>query len=402
MSPSVYTSSSSMEPLLPDLRRPELAELSREVFKRSGELTVQLPAEACRRRVAHLVREMNSYYSNLIEGHKTLPRDIERALRNDYAGSEETRTNQHLARAHIETEQAMMQRLMAEPETSVVSPSFISWLHQQFYERLPEALHFSESLGGKAYRVIPGACRDFEVRVHRHQPPAAASLEAFLARYAKAYASRDILATNQLTALAAAHHRLAWIHPFGDGNGRVGRLQSQAWLLRCGVHAGGLWSLSRGLARQRADYYNRLADADQERKGDTDGRGNLSERGLAAFCEFMLRTMLDQVQFMSSLLELQTLAARVEQHLQFQRLHLASRERERLARLLKAALVEGEIERGRVHEIVGAGISTGQKVIRLALAEGLMDAPSPKGRLSLTFTSDTLESYFPRLYQDLG
>jgi hypothetical protein len=69
--------------------------------------------------------------------------------------------------------------------------------------------------------------------------------------------------------------------------------------------------------------------------------------------------------------------------------------------LLKAALIDGKIERGKVATIVGLRGTAARQIIRLALAEGLLDSPTPKGPLSLVFSSKTLESYFPQLYQDL-
>ena len=63
-----------MEPLLPDLQSAELAELSQKTTLAIGELNAHLPSAVVRDRVSQLVRKMNCYYSNLIEGHKTLPR----------------------------------------------------------------------------------------------------------------------------------------------------------------------------------------------------------------------------------------------------------------------------------------------------------------------------------------
>jgi Fic family protein len=220
-------------------------------------------------------------------------------------------------------------------------------------------------------------------------------------RFGAMYASPEILPTEQLVALAAAHHRLTWIHPFGDGNGRVARLHSHAWLIRNQVAGFGFWTLSRGLARQRSEYYRLLAGADRRRRNDTDGRGHLSDGGLVECCLFLLRTMLDQIEFMSGLLDLSNLAKRMERHLQFDLVHLATRERERLARMLKAALFEGEIPRGRVGEIVGLKPSASRAIIQLAEQEGLMNSASPKGPLALRFTARHLDSYFPQLFQDL-
>jgi Fic family protein len=397
----LYIQSAAMEPLLPESAGGVLAELTCEILRKSGALSAQLPSSIVRTRVANLVREMNSYYSNLIEGHKTLPRDIERAMRDDYSDNPAKRENQWLNRAHIEVENLMLKRLEKEPASSIHSPEFLCWLHREFYSRLPDDLHFSEDKSGKKYRIEPGALRNFEVDVGKHQPPHYKALPKMLERFQNFYADRQILSTGQLVALAAAHHRLAWIHPFGDGNGRLTRLYSHAWLIRCKADSFGLWTLSRGLARHHKTYYENLRSADQTRWNDLDGRGNLSDRALGAFCLFMLKTMLDQIDFMAGLLQLQNLSARIERYLHLEVLKLDARTRDRLARLLKAALMEGEIERGRVGEIVGLRGTTARGVIRLALQEELLNSPSEKGPLSLVFSSKTLESYFPKLYQDL-
>jgi Fic family protein len=390
-----------MEPLLPETRRAELAELSCEILLKAGQLSGQIPAPVVRKRIAQLVREMNSYYSNLIEGHKTLPRDIERALREEYSNNPAKRANQQLSRAHVEVETLMIDRLATEPHLRIHSADFLGWLHGEFYRRLPEGLQFSKDRQGKSYRIAPGSLRTFEVDVGKHQPPHFGALTRFLDRFEAFYHDSHILCTDQLLALAAAHHRLAWIHPFGDGNGRVTRLYSHAWLIRCKIDSFGLWTLSRGLARNRELYYSRLSNADAPRWNDYDGRGNLSDRGLAEFALFFLQIMRDQIDFMADLLQLPTLSQRIERYLQLEALHIEGKTKDRLARLLKAALVQGEIERGSTGSVVGLRDTEARKVVRLALDEGLLNSPSPKGSLSLVFSSKTLDSYFPKLFQDL-
>lgn len=78
---------------MPEAGAAALADLSVEIFRKSGELTASLPAPVVRAEVAKLVGEMNSYYSNLIEDHKTPPRDIQRALRKDFSDREDERRN---------------------------------------------------------------------------------------------------------------------------------------------------------------------------------------------------------------------------------------------------------------------------------------------------------------------
>jgi Fic family protein len=402
METTLFTQSTAMEPMLPESSRPALAELTSEILRKAGRLSAQVPSPIIRRKVARLVLEMNSYYSNLIEGHKTLPRDIERALKHNYSANPEQRANQHLTRAHIEVETLMAERLEKESMLSVQSPEFIGWLHREFYARLPEELHFGIDRKGQKYRIEPGALRSFEVDVGSHQPPHFGALPQMLARFASFYESDRILETEQLIALAAAHHRLAWIHPFGDGNGRVARLHSQAWLIRCKADGQGLWTLSRGLARERQEYYQKLSSADSQRRSDLDGRGNLSDRALGEFCLFFLRAMLDQIEFMGGLLQLHDLSTRIERYLQFEVLNLKTRDQERLGRLLKAALFEGEIARGRVGEIVGLRGTAARGIVRLTVREGLLESQTERGPLSLVFSAKTLESYFPQLYQPLA
>lgn len=360
-----------------------------------------IPSAVARQRIAALVRSMNSYYSNLIEGHKAYPREIERALQNDFSSSADERANQHLARAHIQVEELMRARLAAEPGLRIQSTGFIGWLHEAFYTRLPEELRQGEHRDGTKYQLGIGRLRDFEVDVGRHQPPHHGALPDFMRRFDEFYGAANILDTNQLLALAAAHHRLVWIHPFGDGNGRVARLQSQAWLIRCQVDDAGLWTLSRGLARQQKEYYQHLGAADEGRRNDFDGRGNLSDRGLADFCLFFLRCMKDQIGFMTSLFELETLRARMMSHLHVTYPLWSLREREQIGRILQTALVEGEMDRATATRAAGVSPATGAKLIRKALEHGLLDSPSPKGALSVVFDSRVQDSYFPKLFQDL-
>ena len=395
----VYSSPSSMEPLLPKAGQDTLARLTCDILAASGRLTGQIHSKEVLRRVALLVREMNCYYSNLIEGHKTAPRDIERALRRDFSADEAQHNHQQLGFAHMEVERLMVERLATET-VDVYGTEFICWLHREFYQRLPEKLQVAKKKSGKVYRIKPGILRDFMVDVGRHTPPHFEALPTFLNRFHKFYSSGEILATDHLVAIASAHHRLAWIHPFGDGNGRVIRLHSQALMIRHRLDSGGLWTISRGLARQRQRYYDHLQAADAGRRNDLDGRGNLSDIGLSDFCRFFLQTILDQIEFMSSLLGLPALRTRVERYFQFEALHL-KHYREELMLLVRALIDEGEIPRGRVQEITGKGATVSVEIIRLGLREGLVESPSPKGPLYPGFPSKILEFYFTQLFVDL-
>src|SRR6266852_2009645 len=165
------------------------------------------------------------------------------------------------------------------------------------------------------------------------------------------YSFEKLGSAQRLLALATAHHRLNYIHPFPDGNGRVSRLMSHAMAWNADVAAHGLWSISRGLARgleNRNEYKQMMDLADTSRQGDLDGRGNLSERALIDFITWFLSVALDQVTFMSDLFDLDNLANRL-------RTFIARHERFRpeAAALLEQTLVRGEIERGEASRITG-------------------------------------------------
>jgi Fic family protein len=396
----VYRQPGTMEPLLPGERGGRLAELTFQILKDSGRLAGQVHSALVLQRVGDLVREMNCYYSNLIEGHKTLPRDIERAMRADFSRDRTARDNQHLGLAHIAVEKLMEERLAGESTLDVYAPEFVCWLHREFYTQLPDTLHWATTKSGKRYRIKPGHLREFMVDVGRHTPPDSKALPRFMNRFHAFYGDDHILETNRLVVIAAAHHRLAWIHPFGDGNGRVIRLHSHALLIRHGVAGHGLWTLSRGLARWRQRYFACLDAADQVRQNDLDGRGNLSDKALADFCVFFLETMLDQIRFMSGLLDLSALRARVERYFQFEAPQL-KRHRDPLMRVARVLVDEGEIPRSRVQGITGKAATVSAEIIKLGLEEGYFETPSPKGPLRVAFPAKVHEFYFPRLFLDL-
>jgi Fic family protein len=163
--------------------------------------------------------------------------------------------------------------------------------------------------------MIPGELRTGTVQVGRHIPPDPEALPRFMNRFAAAYDRRRLSKVRQIVALGAAHHRLLWIHPFYDGNGRFTRLMFHASLQRCGVGSS-LWSVARGLARNVKEYKALLMAADEPRRGDLDGRGVLSTQALIKFCEFFLTICIDQIDFMASLLEPSDLLRRMRLHIE--------------------------------------------------------------------------------------
>jgi len=251
---------------------------------------------------------------------------------------------------------------------------------------------------GAEVPITPGALRERDVKVGAHVAPPHELVPKLLRHFRKRYEAPEQTLAARIVAVGASHHRLAWIHPFRDGNGRVVRIFSDTLIRRLGIDGGGLWSLSRGLAFARQEYYERLANADQERSATAadDGRGHLSERALREFCEFILKVMRDQISFMDALFELDTLAERIEQYV---RLEAGFGEMgARVLLLLREALYRGEFQRGDAGRIAGAGERTGRTALAAAVEAGLLKSLTPKSPVRLALPAKVLGTYFPRLF----
>lgn len=383
-----------MEPMLPPEGVKRLEDLALELAEKAAGLASRLPP-AVRLRVGDLVRSMNCYYSNLIEGHDTHPRDIDRALSHaEYSTDARKRALQLEAVAHIE-----VQRLIdhhKDLEVEATSAEYLVWLHHEFCKRLPEELLWVENPGtGERLRVIPGALRTGWVQVGRHIPPDAKALPRFLDRFTSAYDAKRLSKLRLITALGAAHHRLLWMHPFYDGNGRVARLMSHASLHRCGVGSS-LWSVARGLARNVKKYKDLLMAADGPRRNDLDGRGTLSTEALLSFCEFFLTTCIDQIDFMASLLEPTELLRRIRLHIEDE--VEAGNLPQKTFPILREALLVGDVSRSSVREVTGYAERMARNVVSDLLKKGYLESETTHRPLNLAFPIDAVERWFPKLY----
>jgi Fic family protein len=338
---------------------------------------------------------MNCYYSNLIEGHDTHPREIDRALADDFSTEPGKRALQHEAVAHIKLQTKIDQNL--DPAADPTSAEYIFWLHEEFCKNLPEEFLSVENPDTREIvRVEPGKFRNCFVQVGAHIPPPPETLPELVERFGRAYESERLSKLQQILAVAAAHHRLLWIHPFVDGNGRVARLMSHSMLKRIGV-GDSLWSASRGLARGVGRYKRLLMTADEPRRGDLDGRGSLSEQAFAAFTEFFLTVCVDQVQFMESLLEPSEMLRRIELYVQDE--VAAGRLLKGSFALLREAVLAGSVGRGRATELTGYRDRKARDVLYTLTNRGLLvPTGARRGSLRLGFPVESIERWFPRLY----
>lgn len=373
--------------------------------------------------VTELLRTINCYYSNLIEGHDTHPVEIERAMTGDLSPSPALRDLQLEARAHIEVQRAIEARMADDPALNVCDPTFLRWIHAEFYRRMPPELALVRNPeGSREEPVLPGALRAFDVRVGHHLAPGWQGLDELLARFAGAYDPGRLLEEDEsgaraLAVLGAAHHRLLWIHPFGDGNGRVARLMTDAYLRRIGVGAHGLWTVSRGLARARARYRQALAAADQHRWDDYDGRGALSMRGLQEFCDFFLAACEDQIAYMGAMLAVDGLTERFTGYCRARELGAIPGSgpmrplqegrgvgrppvgfRPEATRLLRTMLAQGPIRREEVEELTRLSDRTARRMVSALVEEGFIVSATSRAPLALRIPAHAAPYVFPGLY----
>ena len=387
---------SLMEPLLlgdASRYRAALTDLALDLTQKSAGFRRSLPPTLLAS-LADLVRAMNCYYSNLIEGHDTHPVDIERALKNDFSKDARKRDLQLEAKAHIAV-QEWLDRGGLKAGLAIKTEG-ICEIHRRFCELLPEPLLWIEEPATKErVRVVPGELRTRDVQVGTHIAISPGALPRLLERFAQVYGS--VGKTESIISTAAAHHRLLWIHPFIDGNGRVARLMSHAMMLDT-LDTGAVWSVARGLARNVSEYKKLLADCDLERRNDLDGRGTLSEEALVEFTRFFLTICIDQVDFMESLVQPDRLRTRIllwaEEEIRLGALPAKS------GNILGALLYRGELPRGEADDVVGTGERQARRIVSALLEKQVLISESPRAPLRLAFPAALASRWMPGLFPE--
>jgi Fic family protein len=389
---------SAFQPLMPDQRAlgPSL--------ERAAELVAEghrLEAAAGTLRVAlqPLLRSMNSYYTNKIEGQHTRPAEIERALAREFVGDKREARKQRLAVAHIETEEELEAEV---PKLVAVyyEPARVQRIHANLFGRLPP----HEQTTDEGQSVVPGAWRHTRVTAGRHVSPAAEAIPALLSAWQQAYSALPGIEL-ALVGAACSHHRLLWVHPFLDGNGRAARLHTHLVLTALGVTQG-LWSPLRGLARQHEAYYARLNNADLPRRNDLDGRGPLSQEELVGFASWFLEVCVDQARFIGSLLALSDLRSRIDDLLRWLSAHPWSVNSERsvvkpdAVEAVHYVAIAGPIERARFMAMTGLPERTARRVLSSLLHFGVLTTPSSRAPVSFGVPLRSLRFLFPRLWPE--
>ena len=395
-----YDAPHLFEPLLPqEHRMAALLEKASDLIREAASLGASAaPGAAVQLR--ELLRSMNSYYTNRIEGEHTRPSDIERALLKDFSKESDVARRQRLAVSHIQTEIACERLIQAKLDSGetvipwLYSSQALEWLHLQLFGGLtPEDLTLADGS-----LLTPGQVRTRGVAVGIHEAPNAEALPSFLSRWEEVY-GHSRRGEASIVALAAAHHRLAWVHPFLDGNGRVARLHTHLALHAQGL-TNGLWSPLRGFARSEEKYRGMLRAADEHRRGDLDGRGNLTEAGLIDWISYTLETCIDQVRFMRKLLDVGSMRERIQAALIFEESKKTGVRKEAALALHYLFSTHSELGRAAFKQMTGLGERVATDLISSLLKNGYLATDSAYGALRFAIPRSALRFYFPDLWPE--
>ena len=396
------TSISALAPFIPSdkaLGESLLPDKAVDLNKQSAGLMGQL-SPITLATLSQYMSVINSYYSNLIEGNPTQPHEIRAAQREEYSDDPSKRDLQMESLAHIAVQQWL--REQSHDLDTIYSSEFIKELHLRFYQQVPESLWLIRNNKGEVVdKVVPGEWRKRRVDVGRHIAPDHENVDDLMKRFCEIYHPKKYQGDRKLIAVMAAHHRFAWIHPFIDGNGRVGRLFTDVALKAVGLESYGAWCLSRGLAKSSNEYKAFLAAADASRQGDLDGRGALTEKGLLNFSDYMLSTAIDQISYISGLLDLKDLRKRIKSYVlarnDYRVPGMSKSLKTNAILVLHTAFIHGELERAEALELCAMPERSARRLLSQLKSEGLLSETSSKSPLRWEIPEHAEPWYFPQL-----
>jgi Fic family protein len=312
-------------------------------------------------------------------------------------------TLQKLSVAYINTQKMIEELYKQDINLSPYSKEFIALVHKTLYSS--EGIHKLLEIEGvnkdsSIIHMIPGEFRDQDVEIGKHLAPTSSNLKSLLEQYEYLYKIPVGRAdSSSLIHAISSHHRLLWLHPFLDGNGRVSRLVLDGLFYQMGLKGYGLWNMSRGLARNTFDYKDHLCFADMKMQGSMDGRGPLSNKQLEQFVLYMLNIAIDQIDYMGEHLKLNKLSTRIKGYVEFSQKGMLSIKPlpDAMVKLMNYLLLHGEVERGKVPSIVGMAERTARLMLSNLIKRGYFESTTPKSPIRIKFNATFASYLFPDL-----
>jgi len=174
-----------------------------------------------------------------------------------------------------------------------INRMFISQLHSLLVKNLIRE-------GSK----IPGEYRKVSVKINKssHIPPDSIFIKDLMEELFT-FINKSDDGKYDLLKIAIAHHRITWIHPFDNGNGRISRLLTYAMLVKFGFNVdqvGRILNPTGLFCVDRQKYYDMLSDADIN--------GN---EGLIRWCLYVLHGLLIEIEKIDKLADYSYLAKHI-------------------------------------------------------------------------------------------
>lgn len=142
----------------------------------------------------------------------------------------------------------------------------------------------------------PGELRKINVAIQgsSHVPPEGIKVPEYFDELIN-FVNNPVDSQYHLLVTALAHHRMAWIHPFDNGNGRMIRMFTYALLIKQGfqVKTGRILNPTAIFCMDREKYYEMLALADT---GD--------ESNVLEWCKYVLNGLRREIEKIDKLLDL--------------------------------------------------------------------------------------------------
>jgi Fic family protein len=221
---------------------------------------------------------LESVGSARIEGNRTtISEYIERKIENDERSSE-----RFSEIANVEAAMDFIEESISEG--TEFTHHFIKQLHQLVVGELSDE-------GDRT----PGAYRTWNVEISKsaHTPPDHIQVQSYMDEFIE-FINQDGADKYDLLKTAIAHHRFTWIHPFGNGSGRVVRLLTYALMIKYGfnVKDGKIINPTAVFCNDRDKYYEHLSEADLG-----------TDESLLNWCDYVLSGILEEVTKVNKLLD---------------------------------------------------------------------------------------------------
>jgi len=372
--------------------RSNLNDLALSLAEKSAAFSSSLPP-AVADALADLVRTVNCYYDLLIEGRHIQPVDVEQAMHGNFSDDNERRDVQLEALAYVAVQKWIDNE---EIDASPFSLENICETHWRFHRPLAQSLLLSSGGNAETANAKPGALRTCDVRIGRRTAISPGAVPRFLTYMEKTYDSGGRI--DRILASAYGHHRLLWVQPFSNGNGRIARLLSDR-ALRSALRTDGLWSVVRGLALREREYRALLQSCDEPSQAAVgrEEHGPLSEGALADFTQFFLETCIEQIDFMNAIIHPRSLRSRaltwVRNEIEAGKLPRGSE------MVVNAILYRGEIDRGEVAILTRASDRSARRLTAALIKSGVVKADSSRSALRLSFPAGLAVKFFPELFR---